>query len=231
MITLKFEKRGAMAFVSHIDLLRHITRAIRRSGLEVKYSEGFSPHMQLNFGVPLPLGTNSTAEYLTINTEENGETFLKRYNAASPDGLKAVNVFEVAKNPNLAAKVVAADYSVIHFGAISFKKEIENIVNLKEYIIEYPSNKNSAGVKDVIPYLYGLKVFEDRMIFCIAAGNETLRADRFAAALSKKFGFECDLAGIWRYNQYVRDKLLKNVDEYLSDICMNSQMQGREDKN
>ncbi len=215
MITLKFEKRGAMAFVSHIDLLRHITRAIRRAGIDVKYSEGFSPHMQLNFGVPLPLGTNSVAEYLTVNTEEGAESFLKRYNAVSPEGLKALKCFEVGKNPNLAAKVVAADYSVKQKGAIMYKKEIENIINLREFIIEYPSKKNPSGVKDIIPSLYGLKVYEDTIIFCIAAGNDTLRADKFAEALSKRFGFECDISEIWRYNQYARDKVLINVDEYL----------------
>ncbi len=218
MITLKFEKRGAMALVSHIDLLRHITRAIRRSGLEVKYSEGFSPHMQLNFGVPLPLGTNSVAEYLTINTEQDAKSFLKRYNAVSHEGLRAVCAFEVPNNPNLAAKVAAADYSVEHYGAIEFKKEIENIINLKEYIIDYPSKKAPDGVKNIIPLLYGIRVLEDKLVFCIAAGSNTLRADKLATALAKRFGFECGLHRIWRYNQYVREKLLINVDDYLAEF-------------
>ncbi|NCA67479.1 MAG: DUF2344 domain-containing protein [Clostridia bacterium] len=217
MITLKYNKCGAMAFISHIDLLRHIVRAIRRTGFPVKFSEGFNPHMLINLGVPLPLGMNSSAEYVTINTDTAASLFLEKYNEVAPETLRATAAYDVLKNPNFAGKIVAADYSIKHKGAVAFKNEIENIINMKEYIIKYPSKKNPQGVKDIIPYLYGLKVYEDTMIFCIAAGNETLRADKLAEALAETFGFTADVSEIWKYNQYLRDKLLINADETLKN--------------
>ena len=63
MITLRFEKQLAMRYVSHIDLLRHIERTMRRAGVPVAFSQGFNPHMQLNLGVPLPVGVGSVCEY------------------------------------------------------------------------------------------------------------------------------------------------------------------------
>lgn len=215
MITLKFEKQGAMSYISHIDLLKHVVRTIRRTGVDVKYSEGFNPHMLINLGVALPLGIKSSAEYVTVNTDVDVNMFFKLYNASAPEGLKAVEAYQVNKNPNLAGTVVAADYSVKHKGAEVHKKEIENIVNLKEYYINYPTKKKPDGTKDVIPCLYGLKVYSDTIIFCIAAGNETLRADKFVSALAEKFAFNVDLSEIWRYNQYIRENILVNVDDYL----------------
>ncbi len=218
MITLKYQKKGAMAFISHIDLLRHIVRIVRRTGVKVKFSEGFNPHMQINLGVPLPLGINSASEYVTINTEAQADEFLEKYNNAAPEGLKALAAYPVDKNPNLAGRVVAADYSVRHQGAAQFKAEIENIINTRGFTIPYPTKKNPNGEKDISSLLYGLKVYDDSIIFCIAAGNDTLRADRLAEALAERYGFEVDLPEIWRYNQYVREKVLLNVDELFCKV-------------
>ncbi|MBO4535357.1 MAG: DUF2344 domain-containing protein, partial [Clostridia bacterium] len=50
MITLKYCKKDAMRFVSHIDGMRNQMRAMRRTGLDVAFSQGFNPHMLLNMG-------------------------------------------------------------------------------------------------------------------------------------------------------------------------------------
>ena len=39
-----FEKRGNIRYISHLDLMRTMTRAIRRSGIPLWYTEGFNPH-------------------------------------------------------------------------------------------------------------------------------------------------------------------------------------------
>ena len=44
-IRIKFAKEGAMKFIGHLDIMRYFQRAIRRAGIDVAYSEGFSPHM------------------------------------------------------------------------------------------------------------------------------------------------------------------------------------------
>lgn len=47
MITLKYRKSGNAVFISHIDTLRGMVRAIRRAEINMAYSKGFNPHMLL----------------------------------------------------------------------------------------------------------------------------------------------------------------------------------------
>ncbi len=66
MLTLKYCKAGSACFISHIDLLRHVSRILRRAGITVNYSQGFNPHALVYFSPPLGVGVSSVAEYLTI---------------------------------------------------------------------------------------------------------------------------------------------------------------------
>ena len=110
MLVLKYQKQGSACFISHIDLLRHVDRIIRRAHIEVKFSQGFNPHPLLFFSPPLSLGTASVAEYLSIDSDMDKDVAFERYNASVPDGLKANKIFVCSKNPNLQAKVVCADF-------------------------------------------------------------------------------------------------------------------------
>jgi len=53
---LTFSKAGDLRFVGHLDLQRLIERCLRRSGLPLRYSQGFNPKVRLNLASALPLG-------------------------------------------------------------------------------------------------------------------------------------------------------------------------------
>ena len=65
-LRVRFSKLGKVRWTSHRDVARMWERALRRSGLPVAYSGGFSPHPLLSFGLALPTGCESTAEYLDV---------------------------------------------------------------------------------------------------------------------------------------------------------------------
>jgi hypothetical protein len=67
-IRFRFTKLGKIRFTSQRDVARMWERALRRSGLPVAWSEGFSPHPLLSFSLALPTGCESLAEYLDIWT-------------------------------------------------------------------------------------------------------------------------------------------------------------------
>ncbi len=71
-LRLRFTKLGKVRFASHRDVARLWERAVRRAGLPVAYSGGFSPHPLLSFGLALPTGCESTAEYLDVALEPGG---------------------------------------------------------------------------------------------------------------------------------------------------------------
>ena len=218
ILVLKYYKRGNMTYISHIDLLRHFTRAFRRAGFDIEYSSGFNPHMLINLGTPLPLGISSSSEYLTVRAEVDKERFLEEYNRVAPKGLEGIRAFAPLVNPNVAGRTVAADYSVRQKGADEKRREIECIVN--ELTLEMPiTKKGETTYKDVAPLINALKVYPDRLNVSLAAGNTTLRPDKFVEFLAERYGFNAITTDLWKYEQYVREKgILMEMDKYLEKL-------------
>ena len=66
-LRVRFTKLGKVRYTSHRDVARIWERAIRRVGLPVVYTEGFSPRPKVSFGLALPTGYESVGEYLDIS--------------------------------------------------------------------------------------------------------------------------------------------------------------------
>ena len=66
-VRLRYGKEGKVRFTSHRDGARIWERALRRALLPVAYSEGFSPRPRISFGLALPTGYESDAEYLDVD--------------------------------------------------------------------------------------------------------------------------------------------------------------------
>jgi radical SAM-linked protein len=88
-IRLQFAKRGRLRFLSHRDIARSFERAVRRAGLPVAHSHGFSPHPRLSWIGAAPTGAASEAEYVEIGLTEVVEpaAVASALDAALPDGL------------------------------------------------------------------------------------------------------------------------------------------------
>ena len=65
-IRFRFSKLGKVRFTSQRDVARMWERALRRAELPLAYTEGFSPRPQLSFGLALPTGCESLAEYVDV---------------------------------------------------------------------------------------------------------------------------------------------------------------------
>lgn len=97
-LRVRFHKLGKIRFTSHRDVARIWERALRRAGVQVAYTEGFSPRPKLSFGLALPTGYESLSEYLDINlrADDGISTVANRdgdwmdaVNAALPEGMEA----------------------------------------------------------------------------------------------------------------------------------------------
>ena len=67
---IKFRKLGVMKFIGHLDVMRYFQKAIRRAGLPIAFTEGYSPHMIMSFASPLGVGMTSDGEYFDIELRE-----------------------------------------------------------------------------------------------------------------------------------------------------------------
>ena len=65
-IRIKFAKEGTMKFIGHLDIMRYFQKVMRRADVDIRYSEGFSPHQIMSFAAPLGVGLESRGEYVDI---------------------------------------------------------------------------------------------------------------------------------------------------------------------
>jgi radical SAM-linked protein len=114
---LKFSKGGYARYNSHLDLMRFFKRIFRRSGIKLKYSQGFNPHPKMSFAQPLSLGYGSTCDYLEFETENyyDPDEIFQRLESNMPDGIELqwCRINNMEAKVSLAALCESAEYEVI----------------------------------------------------------------------------------------------------------------------
>jgi radical SAM-linked protein len=95
-IRLRFEKTGPAAYISHLDLMRTMQRALRRTEIPLRFSEGFNPHALISILLPLSVGMESLCELMDIRVTEDIElkTLPARMTAVMPEGLRVTDAWE-----------------------------------------------------------------------------------------------------------------------------------------
>ncbi|MBI5237165.1 MAG: TIGR03960 family B12-binding radical SAM protein [Deltaproteobacteria bacterium] len=92
-VRLRFSKTGDLRFLSHLELVSTMTRAIKRARIPLKYSQGFHPLPRISFATPLPVGMESMEEYvdMELNSPEgrvDPKGLVEKLNGELPEGIK-----------------------------------------------------------------------------------------------------------------------------------------------
>ena len=124
-----FEKGMALRHIGHLDLMRTIQRALRRSGLPIRYSNGFNPHIQLSFAAPLSVGVVGMREVMDVPIEGEypAAEFLRILNEVLPACLQARSARAVSEEfPTLMALVAGSRIRV----ELEASPEAERVVQM-----------------------------------------------------------------------------------------------------
>lgn len=173
-VRITFKKGEDIRYISHLDLVRTFNRLLHRSKLPVKYSEGFNPHICLNFGLPLAVGMISERESCEIVLTKNMSTeeIKSALTSAAPGGIEILDVTDKEGIPY--KKVEKARYEVITDCNMN-AEQIKEILSAKEIVTP---KKSKRGIKDVDikPLIYDYSVTDEdgkvKFEFVLAAGNE-----------------------------------------------------------
>ncbi len=117
-IRVAYTKEDSLRFTGHLDLQRLWERTLRRSGLPVRYSQGYNPRARLNLASALPLGFTSQAELLDfwMNLPHPVEDIQARLADAVPAGIQIKSVKEVSLQEDaLQVRMKASQYQVTFF--------------------------------------------------------------------------------------------------------------------
>lgn len=93
-VRLFYSKTGRAKYISHLDVMRAFQRTLKRTGLNVWYTEGFHPHLYLTFALPLSLGYEGLCEsvdFRIMGEEVPFETVTKLIDDSFPEGFKAIS--------------------------------------------------------------------------------------------------------------------------------------------
>ncbi len=93
---LLFSKTGRAVYISHLDLMRTLTRAFLRADCRLKYSEGFNPHPNISIALPLSVGAESVCEIMEFKLieEKSPDEILSALKSQLPEGIEALHVYE-----------------------------------------------------------------------------------------------------------------------------------------
>ena len=217
MKVIEHIKKGNISYVSHIDSMRVLQRTLIRANINVKLSEGFNPHPVTYTSHPLPLGVESEQEFFVIaNDDMSAEQVLNAFNNNIPSGMLAVKCYDCIKNPNFAKNVNYCEY-LVKGNFLQYKKEIENLQDVKSWVIKYDF-KGTEKEQDIAPLIHSLKVDNKGLVMIIATGNPNLRPDRVVSAICDKLALPQKAFDIVRTKQLVinNDKIL-TAEEFLQE--------------
>lgn len=112
-LRVHYAKRGRLRFSSHRDFQRAFERALRRAGVPVAFSAGFSPHPKVSYAGAAPTGVASEAEYLEVSVTHrvDPEDLRAALDAALPPGLDVLEVVEAGPG-SLADRLEASVWEV-----------------------------------------------------------------------------------------------------------------------
>ncbi len=165
ILRVRWSKLGKVRFVSHRDGARLWERALRRVALPVAYTRGFTPRPKLSFGLALPTGAESIAEYLDVDVagdvdlDGGADALAAELTAALPVGM---SVERVAERPpgsgSLQDEVTATTWSLgaeqLTPGAIA--SAVEQVLGSDEVLVTR-DRKGRRSTDDVRPLIADLR--------------------------------------------------------------------------
>ena len=197
-LRLKFSKHGPIRFLGHLDVMRYVLKAIRRAEIDIKYSEGYSPHQILSFAQPLSVGSTTDGDYMdmTVMSMKSVASVMDALNGAMNEGIVITAITELPeKSVNAMTSVAAAEY------IISFREGKEPSFDLEKTFSDFMDQKEIPAVKktkngektiDIKPLIYKWEILPDNRIHVLlsAGSSSNLKAALLTESLFSFAGEE-----------------------------------------
>lgn len=168
-----------MKFIGHLDLMRYFQKVMRRADVNIRYSEGFSPHQIMSFASPLGVGMESRGEYVDIEvlSSDSSKEMLRRINSVIGNEMEALSYRLLPDNAaNAMSIVAAADYAVRFRPGCepadwdSIVKGLDSFMAQEEIMIMKKTKKGDKEM-NLRPLIYELSADKDAIFMKIATGS------------------------------------------------------------
>lgn len=210
-VRFRFSKTGRAKYISHLDLVRCMQRALRRSGLPVHYSEGFHPHMETTFAAALPLGMESTGEILEVQFAEpiDLDVAKQRLQQVTPQGIQLLCAYKpVHKMKELA--YVKYQISLFCIMPSTLLQQWQTFLQQSEVQIEKKTKRGMRTI-DLLPQIHCLSTVITetalQLQLCLSVGTpESVNPLLILEAFSKFSKVSYEKSSICRLQLYTNEK-------------------------
>ena len=151
-VRVRFEKKGAARYISHLDLTRCMSRALKLSGLPVWYTEGFNPRIYMTYAMPLSLGVQGDRECMDIRLLEDRDfpEIVSALNERLPVDIRILSAAEPVRK---FEEIAYAEYEVFleteH--AERLETALRNLLSREEILVMKHGKKGDKEI-DIKPY-------------------------------------------------------------------------------
>ncbi|MBO5333763.1 MAG: DUF2344 domain-containing protein [Clostridia bacterium] len=159
-VRMSFQKTGMAKFISHLDTVRCITRAMKRACVPIWFTEGFNPHAFLTFAMPLSLGFESLCETVDFRLMEETDLneLAERLNNALPVDITVKEIYIYETSPN---DIRWAEYKIIFNNPDNLLLEqAEKILSSNEIMVLKKVKKGRNKVEKEVNIKEHIKSFE-----------------------------------------------------------------------
>ena len=178
-IRIKFRKFGNVRFIGHLDVQRFFQKAVRRAGIDVAYTAGFSPHQIMSFASPLGVGLESNGEYMDmeVHTFLGSAETVKRLNAVSAEGIEILSAKVLPDTAgNAMASVAAAAYTVrFREGrepSFDWRKNLQSFYEKESILIIKVPKKSTKGKSPDQSALLAVKIDLKQGIYALSLRDD-----------------------------------------------------------
>ena len=222
-LRMQITKDRDIRFLSHLEYVRTIERAIRRAKLPAAYSEGFNPHLKFSLASALGVGVVSYTEFVEIELAEpvEIEAAARALDKALPRGIRVLAADAVANNTAaLMAEAAGASYVVTLPYDKDITEAVENYNDAVELLFKKAAPKRKEKFKEIDVKFYipeiAVELKDGKTIFsfeCKITPTGSMKAVDLLNALNEAYALELpvEMADIERHTLYKFTKRGKKV--------------------
>jgi radical SAM family uncharacterized protein/radical SAM-linked protein len=164
---LRYTKLGRVAYLGHLDLVRHLPRIFRRAGVELFYSAGFHPKPELSFGPALGLGITSLGELLDVSLVDDLEPheLLARLRAVTLQGIDFLGAERLGDDDRALGRVItSAEFAARLPDDADVASALARVASDAPLTVRRESDKGLARTIDVRKSLGAVTAFDDASV-------------------------------------------------------------------
>lgn len=165
---ITFSKTGPARFLGHLEMANVFIRAFRRSGIRLKFSEGYHPKPKLAFLDALPVGMESFQEFLIVTTagEVDADQLVSRLSSSLPEGLNIRDCRRIDNGKGMPGTLIST-YRVVSEADHFNEKQAEAGMRKAEWNIERKNRKGKIrqiNLREAVHALEWVSEFEMKLI-------------------------------------------------------------------